>query len=77
VLVSKRYLSMSSLSPENQPLSLPPDLTAFVLILFDVGGVDSMIAGKKAKGLTQREQEMLQEMAQLIVLVRENSCTRI
>jgi len=36
-----------------------------------------MKAEKEAKGLTQREQEMLQEMAQLIVLVRENSCTRI
>ena len=62
---------MSSLSLENQPLSLPPDLTALVLILFDVGGVDSMIVEKETKGLTQREQEMLEEMAQLIVLVRE------
>ena len=77
VFVSKQYLSMSSLSPENQPPSLPPDLTALVLILFDVGGVDSMIVEKEAKGLTQREQEMLQEMTQLIVFVRENSCTRI
>ena len=68
---------MSSLSLENQPSSLRPDLTALVLILFDVGGVDSMIAEKEAKGLTQREQEMLQEMTQLIVLVRENNCTRI
>jgi len=49
VLVSKRYLSMSSLSLENQPSSLPPDLTALILILFDVGGVDSMIAEKEAK----------------------------
>jgi len=49
VLVSKRYLSMSSLSPQNQPPSLPPDLTALVLILFDVGGVDSMIAEEKKK----------------------------
>jgi len=32
-----------------------------------------MIAEKEAKGLTQREQEM----AQLIVFVRENNCTRI
>jgi len=40
---------MSSLSPENQPSSLPPDLIALVLILFDVGGVDSMIAEKEAK----------------------------
>jgi len=36
-----------------------------------------MIAEKEAKGLTEREQEMLQEMTQLIVLVRENNCTRI
>jgi len=36
-----------------------------------------MIVEKEAKGLTQREQEMLQEMTQLIVFVRENSCTRI
>jgi len=77
VLVSKQYLSTSSLSPGNQPSSLPPDLTTLVLILFDVGGVDSMIAEKEAKGLNQREQEMLQEMAQLIVLVRENNCIRI
>jgi len=41
---------MSSLSPENQPLSLPPDLTTLVLILFNVGGVDSMIAEKRGKG---------------------------
>ena len=40
---------MSSLSPENQPSSLPPDLTNLVLTLFDVGGVDSMIAKKEAK----------------------------
>jgi len=34
-----------------------------------------MTAEKKGqRRLTQREQEMLQEMAQLIVLVRENSC---
>jgi len=30
-----------------------------------------MIVEKETKGLTQREQEMLEEMAQLIVLVRE------
>jgi len=41
---------MSSLSPENQPSSLPLDLTTLVLILFDVGGVDSMIAEKRGKG---------------------------
>ena len=41
---------MSSLSLENQPSSLPPNFTALVLILFDVGGVDSMIAEKEAKG---------------------------
>jgi len=37
------------LSPENQPSSLPPDLTTLVLTLFDVGGVDSMTAEKEAK----------------------------
>jgi len=51
VLVSKRYLSMTSLSPENQPSSLPPDLTTLVFILFDVAGVDYMIAEKRGKGL--------------------------
>ena len=40
---------MSSLSPENQHSNLPPDLTALVLTLFDVGGVDSMTAEKGAK----------------------------
>ena len=40
---------MSSLSPENQPSNLPSDLTALVLTLFDVGGVDYMTAEKGAK----------------------------
>ena len=40
---------MSSLSPQNQPSNLPPDLTALVLALFDVGGVDSMTVEKGAK----------------------------
>ena len=40
---------MSSLSPENQPSNLPPDLSALVLILFEVGGVDSMTVETKAK----------------------------
>jgi len=40
---------MSSFFLENQPSSLPPDLTAHVLILFDVGGVNSMIAEKKER----------------------------
>jgi len=40
---------MSSLSPENQPSNLPPDLTALVLTLFDVGGVDSLTVEKEAK----------------------------
>jgi len=40
---------MSSLSPENQPYNLPPNLTALVLTLFDVGGVDSMTTEKRAK----------------------------
>jgi len=59
---SKRYLSISSLSPENQPSSLPPDLTALVLILFDVGGVDSMIAEKRGKGShTKRERDVARD----------------
>jgi len=40
VVVSKLYLSMRSLSPENHPSNLPPDLTALVLTFFEVGGVD-------------------------------------
>ena len=67
---------MSSLSPKNQPSSLPADLTTLVLILFDVGGVDSLIAEKEAKGLTQREQKMLQEVAQLIVLVERTAAPK-
>jgi len=46
---------MSSLFPENQPSSLPSDLTTLVLILFDVGGVDSMIAEKRDKGSHTKE----------------------
>jgi len=77
VLVSNLYLSIRSLSPENYPSSLPPDLTALVLTLFEVGGVDSMMAEKKQKKKhTQELQEMLQEMVQLVVLVKEISCNR-
>jgi len=47
VLVSNLYLSIRSLSPENHHSSLPPDLTALVLTLFEVGGVDSMMAEKE------------------------------
>jgi len=62
------------LSPENQPSSLPPDLTALVLTLFEVGGVDSMMAEKKTeKSFLHR---FLQEMLQLVVLVEEISYTR-
>jgi len=66
------------LSPENQPYSLPPDLTALVLTLFEVGGVDSMMVEKKTErsSLHRFLQEMLQEMLQLVVLVEEISCTR-
>jgi len=56
VLVSKRYLSISSLSPENQPPSLPPYLTALVLIFFDVGEVDSMTTKKGDKGTHSRRE---------------------
>jgi len=54
------------LSPENQPSSLPPDLIALVLTLFEVGGVDSMMAEKKTEksSLHRFLQEMLQEMLQ-------------
>jgi len=40
---------MRSLSPETHPSSLPLDLTALVLTLFEVGGVDSMMARKGAE----------------------------
>jgi len=49
VLVSYLYFSIRSLSPENQPSSLPPDLTPLVLTLFEVGGVDSLMAEKKTE----------------------------
>jgi len=53
---------ISSLSLENQPSSLPPDLTALVLILFDVGGVDSMIEEKRDKGShTRRERDVARD----------------
>ena len=38
---------MRSVSPENQLSSLPPDLTALVLTLLEVGGVDSMTTETK------------------------------
>ena len=40
---------MRSLSLENQPSNLPPDFTALVLTLFEVGGVDSTTAEKGAE----------------------------
>ena len=49
ILVSYLYLSIRSFSPENQPSSLPPDLTALVLTLFEVGRVDFMMAEKKTE----------------------------
>jgi len=49
VLVSNLYLSIRSLSLENHPSSLPPDLTALVLTLFEVRGVDSMMAEKRQR----------------------------
>ena len=72
---------MRSLSPENQPSSLPPNLTALVLTLFEVGGVDSMTAETKTeestlhKILQEMLREILQEMLQLVVLVEE-ICSR-
>jgi len=48
VLVSNLYLYIRSLSPQNHPSSLPPDLTALVLTLFEVGGVESMITEKSS-----------------------------
>ena len=47
LLESHQYFSMSSVSPENQLSSLPPDLTALVFTLLEVGGVDSMTAEMK------------------------------
>jgi len=49
MLVSNLYLSIRSLSLENHPSSLPPDLTALVLTLPEVGGVESMMAEKKTE----------------------------
>jgi len=49
VLVSNLYLSIRSLSPENHPSSLPPDLTALDLTLLEVGGIESMMAEKKTE----------------------------
>jgi len=57
---------MRSLSPENQPSSLPPDLTALVLTLFEVGGVDSMTTEMKTEENTLHR--FLQEMLQFVVL---------
>jgi len=74
ILVSYLYLSIRSLSPENQPSSLPPDLTTLVLTLFEVGGVDPMMAEKKTEKSSLHR--FLQEMLQLVVLVEKISCTR-
>jgi len=49
VLVSNLYLSIRSLSPENHPSSFPPDLTALVLTLFEVGRVDSVKEEKEQR----------------------------
>jgi len=49
VLVLNLYLSIRSLSLENHPSSLPPDLTALDLTLLEVGGVESMMAEKKQR----------------------------
>ena len=46
-LVSYLYFSMRSVSPENQLSSLPPNLTALVLTLLEVRGVDSMTTEMK------------------------------
>jgi len=85
ILVSYLYFSIRSLSPENQPSSLPPDLTTLDLTLFEVGGVDSMMAETKTEKnslnrflqemLQEILQEILQEMLQLVVLMEE-ICTR-
>jgi len=49
VLVSNLYLSIRSLSPENHPSSLPPDLTALDLTLLEVGGVETMIGREETE----------------------------
>ena len=43
------------------------------MTLFEVGGVDSMVAEKKTKKNSLHR--FLQEMLQLVVLVEEISCT--
>jgi len=73
ILVSYLYFSIRSLS-QNQPSSLPPDLTALDLTLFEVGGVDSMMAETKTEKNSLHR--FLQEMLQLVVLVEEITCTR-
>jgi len=62
------------LSLENLPSSLPLDLTALDLTLFEVGVVDSMMAEKKTEKSSLHR--FLQEMLQLVVLVEEISCTK-
>ena len=59
---------MRSLSPENQPSSLPPDLTTLVLTLFEVGGVDSMTAETKTEENTIHRfvQEMFDDFLQQV-----------
>jgi len=67
---------MSSLSPENQPSSLPPDLTTLVLILFYVGGVDSMIAEKRGKGSHTKRAIDVAKDGSIDCFFREKNCTR-
>ena len=65
---------MSSLSPENQLSNLPPDLTALVFTLFDVGGVDSMTAEKGAKRIHTRRAKVVARDGSI---VRVKNCNRI
>ncbi|XP_068486959.1 replication protein A 70 kDa DNA-binding subunit D-like [Phaseolus vulgaris] len=58
---------MSSLSPENQLSNLPPDLTALVFTLFDVGGVDSMTAEKGAKRIHTRRAKVVARDGSIIM----------
>ena len=65
MLVSNLYLSIRSLSPKNHPSSLPPDLTALVLTLFEEGGVEFMMAEKKTEksSLTDFARDVARDVA--------------
>ena len=70
LLVSKRYFSINSLSPEKQPSRCPHVLTTLVLILFDDGGVESMIT-KWEKRKTEKNMRCSKRCANELFLCRK------